>query len=288
MAEERDDWQALDSHWAKFSTGVNHQESGSWSPPADPESDDACGTCMGLAFVSPAEPPPIGHPDFGQLIPCPTCSGKDSDEITRQYARLSGLSEGHLPQSFQTFDTQLQQNRAGAVAMLNAFGSWAAGAQEGRSWYPWVVVLGDPGIGKTHLCVAAMWRLARRAQRSLYMDSTTLAEHARSFDDGRADALHGDLTRASWLILDSLGDAHDPRGYVAGVVAAALMARYEKRLPTLITSNLTVSELGLAVDRTEHGRVMDRLNDASLVDVLVLHGDLVSVRPQLGGTDENK
>ena len=279
----------LQQHWKQFGTGVgnrDHQQSGNWSPPIDPELSENCATCMDVKFVSPAESVPLGHPDFGGLIPCPECSGADSDEAVRRFAKLAGLNEEHVPQSFQSFDVAMQDNQAAALIMLNAFSGWAVGAQPPASWYPWAVILGDPGIGKTHLCIAAMWRLARRHQVSLYMDAVELANRARSFDDGQADDLQRQLVDAPWLLLDDVGNVHDPSGYVASVVSGVLGERHKRRMPTLITSNLTIEELSVAVDRTSHARIFDRFNDASLCGVWVLHKDLTSVRPKLGGTNE--
>ena len=103
---------------------------------------------------------------------------------------------------------------------------------------------------------------------------------------GRRNEQRSRLKAEQWLLVEHVGRGHDPNGWVAGLVADTLSARYKKRLPTMIVSNLTLDELAEAVDRSEHGRTWDRLEDASLVNILIVHKYLTSVRPKLGDRDE--
>ena len=264
-----------------------------WSPPA-PSNDDGeivpqgCDTCGGIGWIGSDQP--VGHPDFGSVTPCGACSyGEDKEEVVRQYAHRAGLGPDQLGQSFQTWDNGRQPNPRHAAMLAEAFGRWASEASGGgdRRWYPWLVVMGGTGIGKTHLCVAAMWRLARRHQWATYISGTSLGDAVRDFDGDTAKNLKATMIEAHWLLLDDVGSAHDPNRYVAGIVQDVLNRRYDEgRKPTLLTSNHVGADLQPHIDRDATGRTWDRLNDAMVSEVIDASA-LVSVRGQQdAGGDE--
>jgi DNA replication protein DnaC len=203
----------------------------------------------------------------------------------RSFARMSGLGPEHLEQSFQSWDNEKQPNPRHAATLAEAFGRWAA-EQSGdvARWYPWLVVMGGTGIGKTHLCRAAMWRLARRNQWSTYITGPQLGDAVRDFDSDAPRNIKATMIEAHWLIIDDVGSAHDPTRYVAGIVQDVLNQRFDRRAPTLLTSNKVGEALKEHVDRDDTGRTWDRLNDLYVSEVIDASA-LVSVRGRDGGQE---
>jgi hypothetical protein len=130
---------------------------------------------------------------------------------------------------------------------------------------PWLVLAGGTGAGKT--CAAA-WALLRgtldRGQPGLggreFVASRHVAERNAGFSDDRREL--DALALARWLVLDDLGSMDGGRdGHAAPAVQRVLTDRYEKRKPTLITTNLA----GEAMARYIGERLTDRLREISVL-----------------------
>lgn len=108
-----------------------------------------------------------------------------------------------------------------------------------------LVLIGAPGVGKTHLAVAVLKELMRRfTLRGLFVDFTSLIHEIQStFDPTSSDSQHRLLEPvmdAELLVLDELG-ARKPTAWVTDVLYLVMNGRYTRRLPTLFTTNFTLS-----------------------------------------------
>jgi DNA replication protein DnaC len=113
-----------------------------------------------------------------------------------------------------------------------------------------LVLIGAPGVGKTHLAVAVLQELMRRfTLRGLFIDFTSLIHDIQStFDPTSADSQHRLLEpvmEAELLVLDELG-ARKPTPWVTDVLYLVMNGRYTRRLPTLFTTNFALSPGGPA------------------------------------------
>jgi DNA replication protein DnaC len=116
--------------------------------------------------------------------------------------------------------------------------------EDGRYCETGLILIGAPGVGKTHLAVAVMRELMRRyALRGLFADFTSLIHQIQStFDPSSGDSKHQILDpvmEADLLVLDELG-AQKPTAWVTDVLYLIMNGRYTRRLPTLFTTNFSI------------------------------------------------
>jgi DNA replication protein DnaC len=104
-----------------------------------------------------------------------------------------------------------------------------------------LLIIGPPGIGKTHIAVAVLSDVIRRAgARGLYYDTRTLLTLIRSSYDPVIKTTPIDYLRpcmeADLLVLDDLG-AERLTDWVEETMSMIVNARYNNRKLTIFTSN---------------------------------------------------
>lgn len=137
---------------------------------------------------------------------------------------------------------------------------------------PWLVILGDTGIGKTRIAIGAVAalvdRLAAEGGRQVARYAT-FSKWLGDVTDGRGqldtEAVVADAG-VHYLALDEIRSEWLQWEFQKGERALLLLLdeRYIRRQPTLITSNLTLEEFP--------GPVQSRLLDASLAEVIIAEG----------------
>lgn len=219
-----------------------------------------CPLCAGAGFV--VRDVPVGHPDFGRLIPC-RCRRDLLDETYRaELYRLSNI--GCLAR--MTFETFLPEgvglDKAGQVNLRLAYEKAFAFARDPIGW---LVILGNYGCGKTHLAAAiANYRL-QQGFPVLFVVVPDLLDHLRATFAPTADVQYDDqfekVRAAPLLILDDLG-TESSTPWAQEKLFQILNHRYNARLPTVITSNRQLE--------TIDGRLRSRMVDPDLSIVMTI------------------
>ncbi len=208
---------------------------------------------------------PVGHANFGRLIPCDCQLREQEVQHSRELQRISNL-DAFLNRTFDSFDQTIPGVNE-AIVTAKAFSR----APEG-----WLFLHGRCGSGKTHLAVAiALDFMARHPhQRVLFSVVPDLLDHLRAtFDPGhgvaydeRFDAIRG----AQLLILDDLG-TENTTPWAKEKLYQIFNHRYNEQLPTVITSNQDFRKI--------EERVLSRILDTRLTKYVHVDADDFRLRP---------
>ena len=111
----------------------------------------------------------------------------------------------------------------------------------------WLVLCGPSGTGKTHLAAAVGNALVESDQPVRFVSVPDLLDHLRSAFDPAVGAQYDEIflqaIEAPILILDDLG-AQSVTAWADEKLDQILTHRYNRRLPTLVTTGIRFDELG--------------------------------------------
>lgn len=199
---------------------------------------------------------------------CSICGGKGFTltptgeaawcECKRMYDARSSVSSCGIPKRllFSTIGNYTGRNSAQDTAKKNAeeyihnFGSIVQGGKNG------LIFTGRPGCGKSHLAAAVLKRLIKDGHDGRYANVPTVFDSIRaSFNaEGDREDIAADLMRAEVLVLDDLGTEHIT-DWVTEQLYLIINSRYNDMLATIITTNLTTTQLEQRYD----ARIMSRI-----------------------------
>ncbi len=132
-----------------------------------------------------------------------------------------------------------------------------------------VVLLGPPGVGKTHLAISLAIAAAQRGRRVYYgtlIDLITSLEEAQAA--GQLSRRLTVLTHPSLLVVDEIG--YLPINHTGAVLFFQLMNRRYEHASTVLTSNKGFEEWGEILG--------DEVMAAALIDRVLHHCHLVNIR----------
>ena len=103
-----------------------------------------------------------------------------------------------------------------------------------------LLIAGNAGLGKTHLAVSALKRIAQKGVHCLFCDYRELLKRIQNSYNPSVQAAELEILQpvleAEVLLLDDLG-AVRPSLWVWDTVSVVLNARYNAKLTTIITTN---------------------------------------------------
>jgi DNA replication protein DnaC len=150
------------------------------------------------------------------------------------------LAEANIPArydrcEFSNFVTYPNDQLLNAVASARRFADKFPVVDKG------LLIIGPPGIGKTHLAISALKQAVRTTGvRAKYYDTRGLLTQIRSTYNSLTKTAEMDIIRpvmdADLLILDDLG-AERLTDWVEETMNVIVNSRYNAKLPTIFTSN---------------------------------------------------
>lgn len=229
--------------------------------------ENSCPRCGGAGFLRMDAP--VGHPNFGRLIPCECKLSEQEERRNREFNELSGL-EMLEEWTFEAFDPDIPRARVAYEQCLEY-------AQNPDGW---LLLVGLYGCGKTHLAAAiANYVMVHQRMSPLFTVVPDLLDHLRAaFAPDRTssyDTRFNEVRNASLLILDDLG-TENATPWANEKLFQIINYRYNQRKPTIITTNRDM-------DRMDP-RIASRLKDISICQpVYIEAGDYRERRSRIRG-----
>ncbi|PKB58315.1 MAG: hypothetical protein BZY83_07835 [SAR202 cluster bacterium Casp-Chloro-G2] len=194
---------------------------------------DLCPQCKGSGWVTRRVH--IGHPEFGQAIPCSCQETEDAgarSAALRRYSNLGALSKI----SFATTGLEGTLPDAANREMFNK--GVAAATRFSEDPQGWLVLTGPSGCGKTHLAVAVANRCIERNQTTFFIVAADLLDHLRSAyspdNPVSYDELFEQVRNVPVLVLDDLSTA-SATPWAQEKLFQVINHRYNNSLPTVVT-----------------------------------------------------
>lgn len=127
---------------------------------------------------------------------------------------------------------------------------------------PGLLLMGEPGTGKTHLAVAAFRAVLAKGFEGLFFDYQNLLDRIRSGYDEASNSSDKEAYRVAMdkevLLLDDLG-AHRVTDWVEDTVTSIITYRCNNRKPLIATTNLIDADAGyVTYEKTGSGKVDHR------------------------------
>ena len=197
----------------------------------------------------------------GSLKPCSHCGVAEQwkVEALKPFSSLQGLA---LKQTFFNFKTEFEGKQNPHLRLcLDMSEEFAANPER-----HWLIIIGDRGTGKSHLCAAVANDLVHRNIPALFITMPDLLAsliHARELQANTEQETYSGCMNTfktvAVLILDDLG-AETATTWSDGVMFELLDYRYRNQLATMVATNLPIDEFD--------PRVASRMKDTALCTIV--------------------
>lgn len=224
-----------------------------------PQQAERCPICDGTGFANVGDIFPGYH--FVAYCHC----GKMRQ--AQQRIQESGLGEALHAMTFDSFmGREVWQKQ-----MLRTAAAYVSAVENLKPLEkaPWLMIGGQSGSGKTHLCTAAFGKLLDAGIAGRYMEWLPTCRRLKAVANERDfDELLQPFQNAPLLYIDDLLKQQNkttptPSDADVRVAFELLNARYNRGLPTLISSEWLSAEL-LTVDEATFSRVLERAKGFTL------------------------
>jgi DNA replication protein DnaC len=215
---------------------------------------DVCPICGGIGYVRHERS--IDDPDFGVLEVCECQRAKKQKESTQRLYKVSNL-DVFKDMIFENFDIKgisggQEINKTLEVA-FNSSQNYA------RNLKGWLLLMGGFGCGKTHLAAAIANQAVSFGVNTLFLTVPDLLDWLRftfSSHETTYEKRFEEIRDIPFLVLDDLG-TQNATSWAQEKLFQIINHRYIHKLPTVITTNLSWSQI--------EDRVSSRLQDRELV-----------------------
>jgi DNA replication protein DnaC len=216
------------------------------SDASSPEKQEwLCPICGGTGYLR--QDVPVGHPEFGKLIPCECRLRERESKRLKQLRAISNLDslarftfEQFVPEGYG-LNEERRRNLREAYETAFDFANNPQG---------WLILLGGYGCGKTHLAAAVANHVVSRGQPALFVVVPDLLDHLRAtygpYSTVTYDERFETIRNASLLILDDLG-AHSSTPWAQEKLFQLFNYRYNAQLPTVVTSNQELEDIDIRI-----------------------------------------
>src|SRR5258708_35221629 len=157
-------------------------------------------------------------------------------DLLRQSLAMSGIPSLYRNASLENFEAQGQTALQTVMMLVRGYAREDPNVDK-----PGLLLIGEPGTGKTHLAVSALRQLIGRGYQGLFFDYQNLLQKIRSSYDpasGSGDReAYSTALDAEVLLLDDLG-AHRITDWVEDTVTSLITYRCNHRKPIIATTNL--------------------------------------------------
>ncbi len=202
--------------------------------PPIPEQEYGCAQCHDAHFLHQTHP--NGTVNYAaNVIPCDCQLLRIEQERKAHLMKMCELPKGSEDLTFEGFK-QIPGTEEAYAAAYEVSQCKVNGLK-------WLTLVSPPDRGKTHLAVAACRERIRQAEPALYrFIPNLLRELRKGYDDHDYDEQFTRLCEMPLLVLDDLG-TENSTPWVQEQLDSIIDHRYVRRLPLIITTNLSADQL---------------------------------------------